>query len=80
MTDERREFRAYYFQFEPTGTEPIDAILKEIAAAGKGSHSTEGWGGQDNGTEEYGLPNYIARIQEAANTAAKLIEDLWADQ
>lgn len=71
--DDQAPYRAYYFQLDPTGSEPIDAILKEIAAAGKASHSTEGWGGQEWGDPDPDTPNYIQRIQEAANRAAELM-------
>ena len=36
---------AYYYGFDRTGVGPIDAILSAVATAGKGSHHTEGWGG-----------------------------------
>jgi hypothetical protein len=67
--EKAKPFRAYWFDLHPTGVEAIDAILREIAAAGKGSHSTEFWGGQGNLYE--GEINYVERIQQAANDAAR---------
>jgi hypothetical protein len=41
---EDARFEAYYFDFEPTGIGPVDAILSAVAVAGKGSHHTQSWG------------------------------------
>ena len=57
---------AYYYSFELTGVESIDAILIAVARAGKAYHSTEFWA--DKTPEE---PSYVQEIQYAANEAAK---------
>ena len=61
---------AYYYGFDRTGVDEIDAVLSAIAIAGKGSHHTESWG--DSGSAWYyaghkGLPD--------AEGAAELIEE-----
>ena len=61
------EVFAYYYGFDLTGVEAIDAILIEVAAAGKGYHSTEFW--SDEARD--GGPSYTERIQQSANEAAK---------
>ena len=63
---------AYYYSFEPTGDEAIDAILAAVAAAGKAAHHTDMW--TERVDYEYrgqapGTP--VEWIQRAANAAAK---------
>jgi hypothetical protein len=60
-----RFLRAYYYSFEPTGNDTIDAILEAVAMAGKGCHHTEDWGIKDDA----GL-SYVQKIQNAADEAA----------
>ena len=60
-TPTKRRLNAYYYGFDPTGVDEIDAILEAVARAGKSCHHTEGW-------EEHGL---VQRIQDAANNAAR---------
>ncbi len=61
-------FYAYYFALLSTGSDAVDAILKEVANAGKGCHNTNGW-------SEYGYP---LKIQNAADSAATAIQALEA--
>lgn len=61
-----RRLDAYYFGFDSTGNEHIDLVLAAVAAAGKGYHSTEWWGDDE---DERGW-SYIDLIQAAANEAA----------
>lgn len=73
---------AYYFSFDRTGVAPIDAVLSEVAIAGKRYHHTEMWNdGSSWGTD--GEPTMQDRIQKVAQEAATavrtLIEDLVAD-
>lgn len=61
---------AYYYGFDRTGVDEIDAVLSAVAIAGKGSHHTESWG--DSGSAWFyaghkGLPD--------AEGAAELIEE-----
>ncbi len=56
---------SYYFGFEPTGCDPVDAILEAVARAGKGYHHTESWADSYDGN-----PSYVDKIQSAANEAA----------
>jgi hypothetical protein len=61
---------AYYFSFEPTGVEAIDAILAAVAQAGEAYHHTESWSepGSDGLSE-------VDRIQAAADAAADHMRD-----
>ena len=67
------QLNAYYFSFEPTGVEEIDAILAAVAAAGKAFHNTSQW------TEEVILYDNVQGktpvdwIQNAAYNAANVI-------
>lgn len=63
---EARMARAYYYSFEPTGDDAIDAILEAVARAGKGCHHTDGWNTKDDAGQ-----SYVEKIQNAANEAAK---------
>lgn len=38
-----RNLDAYYYSFEPTGCDEVDAILEQVAQAGAGYHSTADW-------------------------------------
>ncbi len=63
---------AYYYAFDPTGSEDIDRILSAVACAGKAYHHTENW------TEDIAMPyepshrggSCVEWIQNAANDAA----------
>ena len=70
--EKQERFNAYWFTLKATGVEAIDAILREIARAGKGSHSTEFWGGQ----MDHEGPNYVDQIQQAADAAARRFASL----
>lgn len=59
----KKIFRAYYYEFEATGDDKIDAILEAVAFAGKRYHHTNDW------DEEV-----IGAIQRAANRASGLTE------
>ena len=65
MTD--RYLSAYYFSFEATGCDPVDAILEAVARAGKGYHNTSEWTEPDFD----GGPSYVDKIQAAAQEAAQ---------
>jgi len=65
--NEHGEVFAYYYGFELTGVEAVDAILIAVAAAGKGYHSTEFW----SDASYDGGPSYTERIQQSADEAAK---------
>ena len=74
-------FTAYYYELDSTVCAEIDAILKQVAAAGKGFHHTEGWNDElSDGT------TYITRIQAAAIEAAAELaklraeDDAWAGE
>jgi hypothetical protein len=69
---------AYYYEFEPTGVEIIDAILSAVAIAGKGAHHTEGWNDDDSDyyRNRLGLPDAdsaVELIQKTAQRAADAI-------
>lgn len=64
----RTTVHAYYYSFELTGVEHIDAILRLVARAGQGSPNTEFW--DDPTVLEEGEPTYVERIQNAADKAA----------
>lgn len=63
---ERKTFDAYYYSFDATGNEHIDAILDAVARAGRAYHHTDGW--RD---EAYGDGTPVEWIQDAANKAAE---------
>lgn len=63
-----KPFRAYYFELDPTGVPEIDEILRLVALAGRGLHSTEGWDDPDYANDDG--QTYVDRIQEAARAAA----------
>lgn len=61
---------AYYYGFDRTGIDEIDAVLSAVAIAGKGSHHTESWSDSDSAwfySGREGLPD--------AEGAAELIEE-----
>jgi hypothetical protein len=64
MSDNGQRFEAYYYAFDATGDEGVDAVLSAVAYAGRMAHHTEGW--QD---DEHN-PSQMQRIQQAANKAA----------
>ena len=66
-----RNLRAYYYVFQPTGSDAIDTILEQVAAAGKAHHHTSEW---SDAPAYDGGPSFIERIQKAANDAAKTVK------
>lgn len=64
---------AYYFGFKRTGIGAIDAVLSELAIAGKAYHHTDEWGEARTWTEG---PSHESRIQAAADQAAELVRSL----
>lgn len=68
---EHGEVRAYYYWFDLTGCEPVDKILREIAAAGKSYHNTDCWADENDWNEE-DPRSWMERIQDAANEAAAI--------
>lgn len=70
-----RRFDAYYFGFTPTGVDEIDKILSAICFAGKGYHHTEGWSEDKEDYGDYTGGSYVAWIQNAANEAAKKMNE-----
>jgi len=70
---------AYYYGFQRTGFQPVDAILSAVAVAGKGSHHTESWAGTDSAWfygDRPGLPAADGAedlIQKTADLAARNI-------
>lgn len=73
---------AYYYGFDSTGNRHIDAILSAVAWAGKGSHSTDSWTDEADGSWviEYGPrsmgKSYADAIQETAKRAADYIDQI----
>ena len=63
-----RNLSAYYYQFTPTGLDAIDAILEQVAAAGKAHHNTSEWS-EDPAYDDG--PSFTQRIQRAADDAAQ---------
>ena len=63
----KRFLSAYYWTFEPTGVDEIDAILEAIATAGKMFHNTSEW---DEPVVDEDGPCYWDVIQMRANVAA----------
>jgi hypothetical protein len=62
-----RYLSAYYYSFEATGCDAVDAILEAVARAGKGYHHTDSWSEPDGD----GV-SYVDKIQNAAKDAAAL--------
>ena len=65
-----RRLNAYYYSFEPTGCDAVDAVLEAVASAGKAFHHTEDW--QDAWTDK---PAPVDWIQTAANEAATALRE-----
>jgi hypothetical protein len=63
---EPRKLDAYYYGFDPTGNDAVDAILEAVARAGKRCHYTEDW----SACESDGRASPAQFIQDAANRAA----------
>ena len=64
---------AYYYSFEPTGNDAIDALLSEVARAGKAYHHTDNWCEEYDPAfwgEGFDKRSHAQRIQDAANAAA----------
>ena len=66
---------AYYYSFDLTGCDPVDGILRQVAAAGKAYHNTDCWADEQPDYME-DKRSYVDRIQDAANEAAKCF-DQW---
>lgn len=64
-SESERALRSYYFAFQPTGNDDIDAVLEAVASAGKAYHHTEWWNVPDVGQE-----SETSKIQRAAQAAA----------
>ncbi len=62
-------FEASYYHFEATGCQEIDDILEAVALAGRNYHHTSEWQDPCFG------PSPVQRIQEAANKAAKRMQE-----
>ena len=58
--------QSYYFGFDLTGVEPVDAILRAVARAGKAYHNTSEWADPWNDDEQ----SQESLIQQAADAAA----------
>ena len=58
-------FESYYYEFKPTGCEPVDNILKAVAGAGCSYHHTGDWADE---TESEAAP--VRSIQTVANESA----------
>lgn len=69
---------AYYYSFDPTGVEIIDAILCAVASAGKAFHHTEDWHDETGGWDDCHGNTPVEWIQNAANAAAKQFNELAA--
>lgn len=65
---------AYWFAFDETGEDAIDAVLSSVAWAGKSYHSTEHWS-----DDREDAPSHTEQIQAAANAAAAEIAKLRAE-
>lgn len=59
-----------YWAFTPTGCAPVDAVLAAIAQARRCYRNTEYWEDRD---EEQGGTTAVARIQTAADAAARAV-------
>lgn len=66
--DPARRMDAYYYGFEPTGVQAIDAVLSAVATAGKMFHGTDCWN-----DEMYGYPSAREVIQATADLAAEAL-------
>lgn len=67
----KRSLNAYYYSFDPTGCDEVDAILEAVARAGKAFHCTSDWQEADHTGE-----GVADRIQRVANElAAKLVSE-----
>lgn len=67
LTLSKRFLTGYYYTFEPTGDDKIDAILEALAIASRAFHSTEFW----EEASELGENGYWGFIQQRANEAAR---------
>lgn len=65
-----RNLHAYFYDFDPTGCDPVDAILEAVARAGKQYHHTQDWGDEDGSGD-----SCIAHIQDAAEIAATVLRE-----
>lgn len=66
-------YSAYYYGFNPTGVEEVDAVLREVAQAGKAFHHTSSW----TEVPVYGENVCCAeKIQIVANESAEAIRKL----
>lgn len=72
MTD--RNLDAYYYSFEPTGCDLVDAVLEQVARAGKAFHSTDDWNEKDHDGR-----SPVEKMQAAADASASAILALIAE-
>ena len=67
-----RRFYGYYVSFQPTGVEPIDAILEAVAQSCRAYHHIDNWG--DEPLNRFDGRTCKEQIQHAANEAAREFE------
>ena len=77
--------RAYYYEFESTGCDPIDKILSAVACAGKAFHHTNEWYEEvrrpyDDHTGETPIDWIYNAAKEASEEIKKLREQLEAKE
>lgn len=74
---------AYYYGFDRTGVGAVDRILSQVADAGKAYHNTDSWSDryEDDDPWKRGgrTESHVERMQEAANEAAALVQELVAE-
>lgn len=66
-----RFLQAYYYAFDATGVDEVDAVLESVARAGKAYHHTQGWSESDGDA-----PTQADQIQAAANAVAAELRTL----
>jgi hypothetical protein len=64
-----RRLNAYYYSFDSTGNDDVDAILEAVARAGKAYHHTEDWSDTE-GWDGKPVKSEVEKIQEAAQALA----------
>ncbi|WAG76990.1 hypothetical protein LMK08_16575 [Metapseudomonas furukawaii] len=69
-----RNLDAYYYSFDPTGCDLVDAVLEQVARAGKAFHCTSDWNEDD-----FDGQSPVAKTQAAANASAQSILALIAE-
>lgn len=71
MSATKYDLQSYWFHFQTTGVEIVDAILDAVCAAGVRYHHTESWIDGD--------PSEIDKIQGEAEAVADKIQELTND-